>query len=50
MLKRGSCGKYARCGKGMLEENSHTPAKVCLQTTAELVKKDLPRFARQAQM
>ena len=31
-------------------ENSHTSAKVRLQTTAELAKKDFSRFARQTQM
>ena len=32
------------------EENKATSAKVRLQTTAKLVKKDFTRFARQAQM
>ena len=31
-------------------ENKSASAKVRLQTTAELVKKDFSRFARQAQM
>ncbi len=31
-------------------ENKSAPAQVRLQTTAELVKKNFSRFARQAQM
>ena len=31
-------------------ENKSAPAKVRLQTTAKLAKKDLTRFARQASM
>ena len=34
----------------VLMENKHTSAATYPQTTAELVKKDLPRCARQAQM
>ena len=44
-----NCGNYYN-SKCKHEENKATSAKVRLQTTAELVKKDFSRFARQAQM